>query len=68
MILVHFNEAGVERAKQEGREKDSTLERMMRPQDLGRAAAPAFLPGTSRGQRSLAGSGPQGRKELYATE
>ena len=31
-------------------------------------ATPVFLPGESHGQSSLAGYGPQGRKELDTTE
>ena len=33
-----------------------------------RGATPVFLPGESRGQRSLAGSSPLGRKESDTTE
>ena len=32
------------------------------------ATTPVFLPGKSHGQRSLAGYGPQGHKELGMTE
>ena len=45
VILVHFNEAGGEKVKQVGREKDTTVKRAMRPEDLERAAAPASSPG-----------------------
>ena len=38
------------------------------PLEKGRTTAPAFLPGESHGQRSLAGYGPQGHKESDTTE
>ena len=38
------------------------------PLEKGMALTPIFLPGESRGQRSLAGYGPQGRTELYTSE
>ena len=38
------------------------------PLEEGIATTPVFLPGKSRGQRSLAGYSPSGHKELVVTE